>query len=238
MTRQTLRHLVIAAAILVIVPDAPLHGQSDVPTENQDTERVDERDGFFTWKRGAVAMRGLVGYFDHAPAPQLDDLQSSGALLLGLTIYPDDAGLVGFDIEWTGIGRDYALDRGRFLIGDAAARTDLNTNTVMAGVRLQLPRSLAVRPYASAGFGYVHHKMKTDWTLVGIPVGTTGDQSSSEWRPMWGAGVEAVFGSWGLSFDYRTFSSTGSFGEPYSIGRLDLGGSTFFLGAAWYPGES
>ena len=54
MTRQTLRYLVIAAAILVIVPDAPLHGQSDVPTENQDTERIDERNGFFTWKRGAV----------------------------------------------------------------------------------------------------------------------------------------------------------------------------------------
>ena len=41
-----------------------------------------------------------------------------------------------------------------------------------------------------------------------------------------------------MSADYRLLSTSGAFGEPYSVGGLDLGGATLSLGVAWYPGRS
>ena len=210
-----------------------------VQVRAQAPEEESANAGFFDWTRGDVAFRLLLGHHEPTPTPELDDLQAGLAGMLAFTVYPDDSGIVGIDLEWMAVERDFALDRGWLPVGSPAERSDLDTNAVMAGLRLQLPRSLPVRPYVSASYGYVRHRMKTDLTLLEvIPIGTTGDESSSAWRPTFGAGMDAVLGGWGLSLDYRTLSTSGSFGEPYSVGGLDLGGPTIFLGAAWYPGRS
>jgi hypothetical protein len=225
--RSETRHRAQAIAVVltfVLLPLTPLPGSAQTTPP-----------GFV---RGTLAVRAHVGVSASEASPVLPGLDDGLPGSVGLTVWPRPSWLVAVDLGWIGWSRSFptedATNLGALLtVND---RVDLGTNAVTAGLRLSLPPGALVRPYAAAGLGWIHHKAQLDGSLFFIP-GTVAESTSTDWTFYWGGGIDTRFGSWGVSLDYRRLDTTASFGGPFDIPSVDLGGSSFFVGASWWPGS-
>jgi hypothetical protein len=189
--------------------------------------------------RGALAIRAQLGVSKSDVSPVLPGLDDGLPGTLGVTVWPWPTGFVAFDLAWIGWSRSFPNENvsglGSLLL-DVSERVDLDTSAVGGGLRLGPPSSVRVRPYAAAGLAWVHHKAHLDGSFFLIP-GTVGESASDDWTVYWGGGIDTRFGAWGMSVDYRRMDTSASFGDPFDVQNVELGGSTFYLGGSWWPGS-
>jgi len=233
--------VVLTLCVLVACP-ARARGQSDESEPNAavtDTTVTDSAGGAGL-ERGMLTIRLHGGSLSSDPVASMPGLGGGGALNLSASVFPDASRVVGIDLEYLGTSRYYPNDfRLAFPIAGTGVsdQTDVSTSLIGAGVRLQLPPRSRLRAYGSVGYGYVHHVIKVDGTFIGLPVDYH-EQTDSDWAPWVGAGAELFFGAWGVSVDYRRFSSSASFGEPFDVPTAELGGRAILVGVAWQPGAT
>jgi hypothetical protein len=227
--------LAFLLSVLLVPSDVRCQSTDDTGTQDDAAERTGP-----VFERGRLTLRLQAGSLSYEPVASMPGLEGSGVLNLSLSAFPEASRVVGIDLEFLGVARDYPNDfRTAFPIAgtDVNDRTDLSTSMLGAGLRLQLPPRSRLRAYGSIGYGYVWHTIELDGTFIGLPVSYR-EQKDSDWAPWVGAGVEFYFGAWGVSLDYRRFSSSATFGEPFDVPAAELGGSAILAGVAWQPGTA
>ncbi len=229
------------ALAIACMPFLPLSAsaQCEHPTDARCVpEEITDPEVTSTLTRGTIAMRVYLGLSPSSAPPVIPGLDDGLRFGFGVTAASKPSWPVTLDLTWTAWSRSFPTEDAPSLgpLLTVNDRVDLLTNAVTAGLRVSLPPTAPVRVYAAAGLGWVHHKAKLDGSLFFIP-GTVAESASTDWTTYWGGGVDTRFDAWGASLDFRRMDTSASFGEPFDIPKVDLGGSIFSVGVSWWPGS-
>ncbi|MDX1647515.1 MAG: hypothetical protein R3304_10255 [Longimicrobiales bacterium] len=189
--------------------------------------------------RGFVGGRLFFGFLSSRPDDALPALRGGALGGLGMTVFPEASRTLGLDFEYGMVSRSHPMDTGATTLlgfGEDVDELTLQSHIVRLGGRLQFPQGWAVRPYGGVGIGWSHHTMKVEGPLLLLP-GDYSDRSAATWSVYWGGGIDARFGQWGASLDHRRFGSRGDFASPFDVSGVELGGSSWSFGGAWWPGR-
>jgi len=226
MRRANLLLLVVSLALPPTLRPARALAQ-DAPEETDAAQEAASE--AFPW---SVSLRLGLGGFSYERDPAFPELEGSFVGAGGVTVRPRSNALIGFDVEVLSVERSFFREFGTPLLGWVDDETSLETLLISTGVRVHLPPSEPVWLYLSGGLGYLEHRMRTGGFFLVFP-GTFGDVTSRDLVPYLGFGLEARSGRWGFSADARRFASRASFGDPYFLDDVELGGWSVAAGGSW-----
>lgn len=227
-------HALVASAVLLCIVPGEIRAQSagePVVAGVDDRAEEEARPAPPVW-----VIRVHAGSFDFEPDGRLPGLGGLGALAVSVGYVLPSAPFLGFDFEALSGARSYDNEMGDPIFVSVNDETNVDTSTASLGLRFRFPTRAAVNVYAVGGVGYATTTMKVRGLFLFIP-GTVAEDRSGEVTTYTGFGIEARFGSWGLSGDYRRFDHTGDFGDPFGVADVELGGTMLLMGGAWYPGR-